>query len=456
MFFGVSRSVIIRLSWTALSYGTGQSLRLLNNVILARLLAPQIFGLMALVNAIRVGVELMSDVGINQNIVTNPRGAEPQFYNTAWTLQALRGISLAVISILLAVPLSRFFHYPQLAQILPVAALFFVFTGFDSTARGLLQKKLQVSRLAAAEIGIAVVMLAAHVSAALILRNVWALVLGSVITGSATLIVSFLLIPGMRNRFMIDPGTAREMMKFGKWVFLSSIVYFFAMNFDRLYFAKQITLSQLGVYGIARGLADMISLFVMRSSSFVLYPAVAASGLAPVDLRRRLLRGRRTLLLAAAVALGTFLAVSDLIVGILYDPRYSGAGAILPILCFGVWFGILTSTNDSILMGLARPAYPAISNGTKLATYLIGVPIAFQYFGFTAAVMVIAGGEFVKYATLWVLTHKEHLRFGRDDLVLTLMFAITAIVMRELVVALGLTGTGGASGFHDILRSMVH
>ena len=260
------------------------------------------------------------------------------------------------------------------------------------------------------DIGIAIVSLIAHVTIALITPTVWALVLGSVITGAVTLISSFLFIPGLRHRFVIDPECARQLLRFGKWVFLSSIVYFFAMNFDRLYFAKQISLSQLGVYGIARSLADMVTLFVARASSFVLYPSVAAAGLAPVDLRKRLLRGRRTLLLGAAVGMGGFLAVSEIIVRLLYDARYSEAAWILPVLCVGVWFGILTSTNDSILMGLARPAYPALSNAAKLITYVVGVPLAFVFYGFTARVAVIAFGEIVKYVRLWLLSHKEHLR----------------------------------------------
>ena len=440
MFLGVPKSMIVRLGWMTMSYGTVQFLRLVNNVILARLLAPPIFGLMAVVNAIRTGVELLSDVGILQNIISSPRGEDPLFYDTAWTLQALRGLVLAAVCMLLAVPIARFFHYPQLAVILPVASLFFVFTGFDSTARALAQKQLLVARVAVFDVGITLIALVAQVTIAFITPTVWALVLGSVITGAATLISSFLFLPGLRHRFIIDPECARQLLRFGRWVFLSSIVYFFAMNFDRLYFAKQISLSQLGVYGIARSLADMVTMFVARAGGFVLYPSVAAAGLAPVDLRKRLLRGRRTLLLGAAVGMGAFLALSEIIVRLLYDPRYSEAGWILPILCVGVWFGILTSTNDSILMGLARPAYPALSNAAKLITYVVGVPLAFVFYGFTAAVAVIALGEIVKYVALWLLSHKEHLRFGRDDLLLTLAFAGTALVVGELTRMLGVGG----------------
>jgi O-antigen/teichoic acid export membrane protein len=274
---------------------------------------------------------------------------------------------------------------------------------------------------------------------ALVTRTVWALVLGSVIAGAVTLVMSFMFIPGTRHRFIVDPESARQLMRFGKWVFFSSIVFFFAMNFDRLYFAKQITLAQLGVYGIARGLADMISVFVQRCSSMVLYPTVAAAGLAPVELRQRMLRGRRTLLFGAAVAVGGFLSLSHIVIKI-YDARYQEAALILPILCVGVWFNILTSTNDAILMGLSRPAYPALSNAAKLLSYVIGVPLAFVSYGFMAAVAVIAAGEVVKYLALWALSHKEHLRFGRDDLVLTIAFVVSALVVGEITRILGIGG----------------
>jgi O-antigen/teichoic acid export membrane protein len=441
MILGVPKSMVVRLGWVALTYGAVQFLRLLNNVILTRLLEPSVFGLMSLVVAIRVGMELVSDLGVTQNIVSNPRGHESQFYDTAWTLHASRNIVLAVLCFLLAAPFAIFFGHPELAIILPVASLFFVLSGFESTTRGVLHKQLEVARLGFYEISLAAVSILAQVGSALVFRNVWAVMVGMMITSGATLVATYFLIPGTRHRFMVDPQSARELLHFGKWVFLSSIVYFFAMNFDRLYFAKQITLAELGVYGIARNLADVISQLVTRASGFVLYPTVAASGLPPQELRQKLLRGRRTLLLGAAVGLGLFMALAGVIVGLLYDPRYGQAGVILPILCVGVWFGILTSTNDSILMGLSRPAYPAISNAAKLVTYLVGAPLAFHFYGFMAAVAVIAGGEIVKYVTLWALSHKEHLRFGRDDLVLTLAFGGTALAISEILRLLGVTGS---------------
>lgn len=452
MFLGVSRAMVVRLGWTTLGYGAVQVLRLISNVVMARLLAPPIFGLMAVVNTVRTGVELLSDVGILQNIVSNPRGADPRFYNTAWTIQAVRGMLLAACGLILSVPVARFFNHPELATILPVASLFFIFTGFCSTAHALLQKELQVARISIFEVGITFITMVTQIAIALITPTVWALVVGSIVSGASMLVASYLYIPGLRHRIMIDLDCAKQLLRFGKWVFFSSIVYFLAMNFDRLYFAKQISLSQLGVYGIARSLADMISLFVVRASSFVLYPTVAAAGLAPIDLRRKLLRGRRTLLSCAAIGMGGFIGLSNFIVHLLYDVRYHEAALILPIISIGVWFGILTSTNDSILMGISRPAYPALSNAAKLITYVVGVPISFYFYGFFGAIGVISGGEIVKYAVLWGLSHREHLRFGRDDLVLTLAMAATALLVAEISQMLGFGG-GVQSLFDDVLRA---
>jgi O-antigen/teichoic acid export membrane protein len=154
----------------------------------------------------------------------------------------------------------------------------------------------------------------------------------------------------------------------------------------------------------------------------------------------------------AAAALGAFLALSGLIVHFLYDPRYAEAAWIVPILSIGAWFATLTSTNDAILMGLSKPVYPALSNAAKLMTYLVGVPIAFFLSGFTAAVAVISAGELVKYIALWLLTHNQHLRFGRDDLVLTIAFAGSAMLVGEALRMVGL-GPGLAGVFAHILTA---
>jgi len=435
------RRTAARLSWATGSFAVIQVIRMLNNVVLAHLLAPSLFGLMLIVNSVRTGVELISDVGINQNIVSNRLGHTREFYDTAWTLRAARGIVLGTVCFSLAGVLAHFFEKPELNTILRVIALTFVFGGFMSASPALLQKKGSVARLSAFDITNAALSLIVYVILALITPTIWALVLGAIVASAINLLISYLIVPGTRHNFAVDSRSAKEILHFGKWIFFSSLVYFFAMNFDRLYFAKQIALTELGIYSIARSLSDMVSNVVIRASNMVVFPTVAAMGVGGAELRGRLLLARRMLLLIVAVLLSCFVALSDVVVRVLYDARYERASVFLPLLLISVWVSILSTVNDSLMLGTQRPSYPAMANLAKLLAFIVGVPVAFHFGGLPAAILILGVGETVRYVVLWSLARRIQLGFVRDDLALTGVFLLLIVVIRQSLWAAGMTGS---------------
>lgn len=448
----LGKATVARLGWTTAAFGLNQVIRLINNVVLARLLAPSLFGLMAIVNMVRFGIELLSDLGLGQNIVSNRRGHTQEFYDTAWTLQLIRSLILAVICAAIAWPVSRFFKQPDLAIILPVASLMFVLNGLTSMGGALLQKQINVKRSAVRQLLILSVATIVQIGIALISPTIWALVIGSVAASAVNLVGAYMLIPGLKHRFFIDRQIAHEVIHFGKWIFLSSIIYFLAMNFDRLYFAKQITLAELGVYSIAKSLSDMINGFTVKTSNSILFPTVASWQLPEPEVRRKVHQGRRMVLLAAAVGLAALVSVSDHVIGVLYDQRYAGATVVLPLLLIGTWFSLLCTINDSIMLGTGRPAFPALSSGAKLTFYLFAIPLAFHLYGFAVAVLVLSAGEVVRYIALWAFSRRQHLGFGRDDLALSLIFLGSILLFRE---ALSFTGlTGGIEDLFPLLQAV--
>ncbi len=100
--------------WTLSGHTSSQILRLGSNLILTRLLFPEAFGLMALVQTFIIGLEMFSDVGIRPSIIQNHRGNDPSFLNTAWTIQVIRGFMLWLGACLMAIPAANFFHQPML------------------------------------------------------------------------------------------------------------------------------------------------------------------------------------------------------------------------------------------------------------------------------------------------------------------------------------------------------
>ena len=126
MSFGQSslKALVLRGStWTIAGSGSGQLIRLIRNLILTRLLFPEAFGLMTLVWMVMYGLEMLSDVGLGPAIIRDPRGDDPDFLNTAWTVQAIRGAVLWGASCLIAYPMATFYSAPDLAQLIPVAGL---------------------------------------------------------------------------------------------------------------------------------------------------------------------------------------------------------------------------------------------------------------------------------------------------------------------------------------------
>lgn len=90
----VSVGILLRGAfWTVGGFGAGLVLRFVSNIFLTRLLAPQLFGLMLIVNTLRVGIELISDLGIAQNIIYSPNANEPDYYNTAGLCRSFEAYS---------------------------------------------------------------------------------------------------------------------------------------------------------------------------------------------------------------------------------------------------------------------------------------------------------------------------------------------------------------------------
>ena len=107
---------------TIVTYAFCQVLQVGTSIVLARLLAPELFGVMLIANSLKSGVEVTTDVGIGQNIVYHKEANNPDYYNTAWTFQAMRGVVVWLVALALAAPIARFYHYPVLTFIVPLTA----------------------------------------------------------------------------------------------------------------------------------------------------------------------------------------------------------------------------------------------------------------------------------------------------------------------------------------------
>jgi len=414
--------------WNIGAFLFGQGLRFATNVILARLLSPGLFGVMMIVTTFKMGIELISDIGPGQNIVSSTNADNPKFYNTVFTFQAIRG-GLLWLALSAATPfIAAVYKMPDLLWIIPISGAGSFIAGFTSPARDFLRKWMRFRALGILEIAVSGVSSLALIVLALISPTVWSLVIGGVLATVFSTTASYFLRAKLRLRLQIHREFAPEILHFGKWIFLSSLAYFLSSYCDRLFFARAVPIGVFGVYGIARSISDLIGILALRLGGNVLFPYVAsASTTSREALRLRLASVRWRFIGVSALGVAVLATGSDLMIQVLYDRRYHEATWLLPILVVGSWFTVLAVANESALLGLGKPSYGALSNVVKLLFLFVGLPLSFAFDGLLGATIVVALADVPKILTLQIGQRRERISFARQDAIATL--AMIALVI---------------------------
>ena len=363
--------------WTFIGYGIAQVIRLGGNIILTRLLFREAFGLMVMINIYLQGLAMLTDLGIAPSIVQNPKAEEPEFLRTAWTLQMIRGLALWLGALALSFPAAWYFGQPALRVFLPVAGLNLLIVSFDSTNFHLLHRHLNVGLQTFLTVSTQIAGLIVSVSGALVWRlyaeyrtleamievlstggdwrniqfeesfywmGVWALV-GGTLVGMAFHTVLTYWVPGPKMSFAWRKDHVRDLIHFGKWIFVSSLLTFLANNLDRTVLARFFDVGMLGVYGIAFMFSNVVVELLRSLSNRVLFPVYAEMARERPEVLRKRSTYVRLLLMAVTLPVlwGMVLAGPEFI-RFAYKPEYWDAGFLLQLLACG-----------SILTGMAAP-----------------------------------------------------------------------------------------------------
>ncbi len=384
--------------WTLIGYGLSQGLRLGGNLVLTRLLSPEDFGLMALVQTFLIGLQMFSDFGIFPSIVQSSRGDDPKFLNTAWTIQGVRGIGLWLGSCLIAVPLAQFYQEPLLGWLLPVSGLTALISGLASTKLATANRNLALRQITLIDLGTNAIALAVMIIGAWIYRSIWMLVLGGIISNILRTIASHWLLPGERNQMDWDRSAVKEIQQFGRWIFLSTIIGFFALQSDRLMLGKLLDIRFLGIYSVALGLSSIVEQVVEQINSKVLFPSYSELIRDRPSSLYRNLRKARLILLTLSVGFATFFVFCGPgLIDLLYDDRYQEAGWILQILAIGFLGRVVSTTYGDVLMAKGQTFSTMTLTITGTMMQVISVLVGFSSAGYSGVILGLAAAEWLTY-----------------------------------------------------------
>lgn len=424
-------------------YVLGQVLRLGSNLILTRLLTPDLFGLMAIVHSFLAGYQMFSDMGIGPGIIHSKSGNKKAYLNTAWTIQVIRGVGITVIAFITAPLIGTFYDSPDLTALLAVSAVSAVINGFASTAVFTAHRDLTLGRLTILQLGSQAVGAATAVGWALADPSVWALVSGHLASALVVAAGSHLFLVAHRHRFVWDQDSAHELVHFGKWIFLSTVFGFFVNHADRLIIGKLFTMADLGAYSIALVLANFVKQLLARFRRSVQFPIYSATRRDHPEQLPALVRRSKIKLCAFVIPpLALIVAGGDFAVQIMYDARYEDAGWMLRMIALALLIEtcleagpVLLANGDSRLLTKAVGAQSVI----QLACMIYGG----VHWGPSGLIWGLVVSRLISYPVSAYCFRKYQSWFPGLDaatLAIAAVLCLVALQLRAAVVSSGLLG----------------
>jgi len=407
-------------SWVIFGHIFSQCLRLGSNLILTRLLVPEMFGVMAIVAVIMAGLAMFSDVGLLQNIVQSKRGEDVDYVNTAWTIQILRGFFIFLAALIGSVVLyclgeagylsvDTVYGNPELPLLLAVVSVRSIISGFNSIHILLLNRKLMLGKLTVIELLSQIIGLLVMLVWAWYKADIWALVAGGLTSSIVKMIFTHTFNLGKTCSFRWEKEAAYEILHFGKWIFLGSILGFLLSQGDRLLIGLWVSPEVMGIYSIAFFLAMALKDLMKKVISSVFYPMLSEVARDnPNQLKETYYKIRAKVDMITMFSAGIMASMGRPIIELLYDDRYIEAGWMLEVLSFSIVF-VGYSIAGVCLMAKGNVKSTVWLIFTATAFLYISLPVAYAFYGLYGAVVMTSLNYIIDIPSTFYMLRKNKL-----------------------------------------------
>lgn len=373
---------------TVLSFGGARVLRLGSNLILTRLLFPEAFGLMALVQVFMAGLEMFSDIGVNTSILQNKRGDEEDFLNTAWTMQIIRGGLLWLASCALALPAAAIYDEPMLAVLLPVVGLNAIVRGFTTTNVASANRHMQLGRQTMIDLGCQTLGIIILVALAYYIESVWALVIGGLASNLLKTSLFHMILPGIRNRLHWDWDIAWSLFGFGKYIFLATVAGFLISQGDRAVLGAYVSMAELGIYNVGMLLGTLPLILGQALSNKIILPLYRMRPPDESAQNRRQITRARILLIGGIMGMCTVLAYGGIaLTDVLYDDRYALAGPVIVLFSLSVIPQLISVGYTGVLLAYGNSRANFLLTSTNALIQVVFLLIGVRAFGMFGAII---------------------------------------------------------------------
>ncbi len=351
-------------------------LRLGTIIVLARLLDPSDFGIVAMVTVVTGVFEIFATGGLSAAAVQKPEISNAEISTLFWFNIAI-GVLLGLLCIAAAPVLSTFYSEPETALVMIAIAPTFVINATAVQHMALLQRHLRYTTLAAIEVESEIVTGIVAIVMALAGFGYWAVV-ASVITGPLVLTIGAWVTSGWLPGLPRNVRDVYPMLRFGGTVTLNGLVVYVAYNLDKVLLGRYFGPAVLGIYGRAYELINLPTRILNTSIGAVAFSSLARLQREPARLKTYFLKGYSlvvSITLPATIACAVF---ADDIILVTLGPNWTAAAPVFRLLAPTILvFSIINPLGwllQSIGMQERSLKIALVLSPLVICSYLVGLP----------------------------------------------------------------------------------
>ena len=361
-----------------------RSIGFVSTLILARLLVPADFGLVAMAMSIVALMQLMGAFGFETAIIQR-QDAQRKHYDTAWTFGVIFSCATAVLLLVLAVPAASFYREPRVTLILVVLAFGALAQGFENIGTVAFRKELDFAREFRFLLSKKVITFFVTIGMALAFRSYWALVVGTVVGKWFSVWISYRVHP-FRPKLSLE--ATHDLFHFSKWLFLSNLVLFLQHRSDAFILGRTVGATELGLYNIAAEIAALPSTELIAPINRAVFPAYAMLSGQLELLREKFLEVFRFIaVLSLPVCVG-LVCVSELAVKVLLGDKWMAAVPLLQLFTVCGLTSALQSNLILVIVAMGKPKANTVLSALMLIPYLPAMIWASIHYGTLGATWV--------------------------------------------------------------------
>jgi O-antigen/teichoic acid export membrane protein len=436
----IGRQAMTGMAWSIFATGGGRLISLASIAILARLLTPTHFGLVAFALVVIAYVEAVGDLGTSAALIRWPERWR-EVAQVTFAINVMMGAMWLALTVVAAPAIARFFGSADGVPVLRALAWAFVIKGLGNTHDALLQRELRFQARAIPEVSLLVVKAAVAIPLAFEGFGAWSLVWGQLVGQAVWTVLLWVLVPWRPARTMPSATLVRQVFGFGRGIVSVNVLAALVHHVDVVVIGRAFGAATLGLYQMAEKLPDLAITLVTRSASKVLFPVfgrlqAGADGLR--DMYTTSLRYLSLLTTPAAIAL---MLLAEPIVLTVLGPPWRPAVPILRALAAYAGIRALSASAGDVLKAVGRPGALAALAAVRavvlvpaliLATAMGPVAVAWTLAAVTTVATITTIAFVSRVATIPLSAILEALRPG---------FGAGAVLAASLVIAMRWTAS---------------